>query len=77
MSASAAAAKSLPPLKEAVNKNKVASAVAGAGLFIYAVWEIRMRAAAKAGKVPITLTDVIFRQETVTPTWLPLLSCNS
>jgi hypothetical protein len=56
MSASAGA-KSLPPLSKVVSQNKIASAVAGAGLFIYAVWEVRLRASAKAGKVPRTLTD--------------------
>ena len=58
MSASAAGAKRMPPLSHVVSKNKVASAVAGAAVFIYSVWEVRIRASAKAGKVPRTLTHV-------------------
>jgi hypothetical protein len=40
-----------------VSGSKVAGAVVGAGLFIYALWEVRVRAAHKAGKTPLTFTS--------------------
>lgn len=58
MSASAAGGRRLPPLSKVVNTNKVVSVVAGATLLTYVFTEIRFRASAKAGKVPITLTNV-------------------
>ena len=45
-------------LARVVDKNKVFGAVAGAVVLVYAVWEVRVRASAKAGKLPITHTDV-------------------
>ncbi|KAG7666473.1 hypothetical protein Ndes2526B_g05290 [Nannochloris sp. 'desiccata'] len=57
MSASAAGGRRLPPLSKVVNTNKVVSVVAGATLLTYVFTEIRFRASAKAGKVPITLTN--------------------
>jgi hypothetical protein len=58
MSASAAGGRRLPPLSKVVNANKVFSVVTGACLLTYVAWEVRMRASAKAGKVPITMTTV-------------------
>jgi len=58
MSASAAGGRRLPPLSKVVNANKVVSVVGLSCLLTYAAWEVRMRASAKAGKVPITLTSV-------------------
>ncbi len=55
---SASAAKRWPPLSKVVNTNKVISTVFVASLSVYMAFEVQMRAAAKAGKVPRTRTDV-------------------
>ena len=47
----------MPPLK---NVNKVATAVAGSVVAVYLFWEVRLRASARAGKIPRTHTDVRF-----------------
>ena len=47
-----------PPLKKIVTKHKIASAIAASFVVVYAVWEVRVRASAKAGKTPRTLTEV-------------------
>lgn len=54
--AGAAGGRRFAPLTQAASGSKVAGAVVASGLFIYAVWEVRLRAAAKAGKVPRSMT---------------------